>query len=63
MTANLDEAFGGVSRLDPDDIAMRATSYWDASPLQASEILLPRTTEDVSRILTACNAAGQTVVV
>ena len=63
MTANLDEAFGGVSRLDPDDIAMRATSYWDASPLQASEILLPKTTQDVSRILAACNAAGQTVVV
>lgn len=63
MTADLEKAFDGIGCLDPEDIGLRATSYWDASPLQASKVLLPKSTEDVSRILAACNAAGQTVVV
>ncbi len=63
MSCDLEKAFEGISSLDKDDIALRATSYWDASPLEAAKLLLPKSTEEVSRILAACNAAGQTVVV
>lgn len=63
MTVNFEQAFDGISCLEPEDIRMRATSYWDASPLQASKILLPKSTDEVARILASCNEAGQTVVV
>ncbi|MEM9170523.1 MAG: FAD-binding oxidoreductase [Pseudomonadota bacterium] len=52
-----------IAQLEPGDIAARATSYWDASPLQAAAVYLPRSTEEVSRILKACHAADQTIVV
>lgn len=57
------EGLANIDRLDREDIAARATSYWDASSLAATAVLLPRSTQDVSKILKACHAAGQTVIV
>lgn len=52
---------GGV--VASDAIAQRASSYWDASPMQGKVLLRPSSTEQVSRILRLCHAAKQTVVV
>ncbi|PQA89308.1 FAD-binding oxidoreductase [Marinicaulis flavus] len=52
-----------IRRLDRADIAGRATSYWNAAPMDAAEVFLPRSTEEVARILRLCNATGQRVIV
>lgn len=57
------QSLSDIDQLDCVDINARATSYWDSSPLQAATVFLPRSSEDVSRILKACHAAGQTVIV
>lgn len=43
-------------------ITARATSYWNAEPTRARAIVFPRTTNQVSAILKACNDARQTIV-
>jgi len=40
----------------------RATSYWNSAPTRAKAMLLPRSTEEVSRILRWCHDNGQVVV-
>lgn len=45
-----------------DEIAERAVSYWDSSPTKALALLKPRSTEEVSKILSICHAHKQTVV-
>ena len=59
----LDAELSGISQLNADDIALRAASYWSSAPLQAARIFLPRSTEEVSRVLKACNDADRQVVV
>jgi len=51
---------GGV--IEGAEVTQRATSFWDARPCQARAILRPRTTEEVSRVLALCHAAGHPVV-
>ena len=48
--------------LDSAEASARARNYWDAS-LQACALVRPRSTEEVSQVLQACHARGQTVVV
>ncbi len=45
-----------------DAVSARATSYWDPSPTTAKALLKPRSTEEVSRILSICHAYDQTVI-
>ncbi|PHR61473.1 MAG: FAD-binding oxidoreductase [Robiginitomaculum sp.] len=45
------------------DIAMRAVSYWDSSPLHAKALLRPTTTLQISKILKLCHEHNQTVIV
>ena len=52
---------GGV--VSASELAGRATSYWDSSPMQGKALLRPSTTEEVSKIMRLCHAAGQSVVV
>ncbi len=53
----------GVSAvLTGADISARATSYWDASPMQAKALVRPSSTEEVSAVLRLCHEAGQSVV-
>jgi len=44
-------------------VAERATSFWNSAPMQAKAFVLPETTDEVSRLLQCCSAAGQAVVI
>ena len=44
------------------DVRLRAVGWADHSPCQALALVRPAETEQVSRVLAACNAAGQPVV-
>jgi FAD/FMN-containing dehydrogenase len=59
----IDPVLTDVSRLDADDIWARAASYWNPAPLEAAAVFLPRSTEEVARILKACHKASRPVVV
>jgi FAD/FMN-containing dehydrogenase len=48
--------------LTGDDVRARFVSWADHSPCQALAIVRPANTEQVSRVLAACHAAGQPVV-
>jgi len=48
--------------LTGDDVRARSVSWADHSPCQAMAIVRPANTEQVSRVLAACNAARQPVV-
>ena len=48
--------------LSGDDVRRRPVSWMDHSPCQALAIVRPGNTEQVSRVLAACHAAGQPVV-
>ncbi len=53
---------GENRHLPHDDIARRATSYWNSAPMQARAFMMPRSTEEVATLLRWCHARGQTVV-
>lgn len=53
---------GGTRLLVGDAVTDRVTSFWNDSPMQASAIVFPKTTEEVSAILRCCNANNQTVI-
>jgi FAD/FMN-containing dehydrogenase len=44
------------------DLALRATSWSDAAPLQGRVLVRPRTTAEVAAVLALCHAAQQPVV-
>jgi FAD/FMN-containing dehydrogenase len=48
--------------LTGEDVRARSVSWADHSPCQALAIVRPANTEQVSRVLAACHAAGQPVV-
>jgi len=49
--------------LSGDALADRATSYWNASPIQTLAIVKPGSTEEVSRVLALCHELKQSVVI
>jgi FAD/FMN-containing dehydrogenase len=53
---------GADGVLTGDDVRGRAVSWADHSPCQALALVRPADAEQVSRVLAACNAAGQPVV-
>ena len=65
MTIDLQTLIDIVGRdgvLTGDDVRARTVGWADFSPCKALAIVRPSTTEQVSRVLAACNAAGQPVV-
>jgi len=56
------EIVGPDGVLTGDDVRARSVSWADHSPCQALAIVRPANTEQVSRVLAACNAARQPVV-
>jgi len=47
--------------LTGEAVAERSTSFWNPAPMQAKALVRPCTTEELSRVLAACHAAGQPV--
>ncbi len=58
----LKHLLGDNRQLPPDDVARRATSYWNSAPMQARALMLPRSTQEVSAVLRWCHENGQSVV-
>ncbi len=58
----LTQKLGASAVLTGADVSARATSYWDASPMQAKAIVRPTTTHQVSDVLALCHQHGQPVV-
>ncbi len=56
------EELGAKKVLSPTDARERATSYWDASPMNVAALVRPSNTDDVSKALALCNAYGVAVV-
>ncbi|HWJ06623.1 MAG TPA: FAD-binding oxidoreductase, partial [Steroidobacteraceae bacterium] len=48
--------------LTGDRVSTRSTSWGNHAPCQAGAIVRPGSTDEVSRVLAACHAAGQPVV-
>lgn len=63
ILADLRAALGADAVLGPEAVAERASSYWDASPMQARALVRAAGTGDVASALRICHAAGQSVVV
>jgi len=59
---SLIDIVGAEGLLRGDDVRARSVGWADHSPCQALAIVRPSTTEQVSRVLAACNAARQPVV-
>jgi FAD/FMN-containing dehydrogenase len=62
ILAELAAVLGENSVLTGDAVTQRATSYWDPSPTTALALLKPRSTEEVSQVMTICHRHGQAVV-
>ena len=58
----LNKALGPDQVITGDEIAERATSYWDQTPTTALALLKPRNTREVSLALGICHAHGQAIV-
>lgn len=55
-------ALGVDAVLDAAQIATRASSYWDPTPMRAAALVRPRSTAEVSTVLRLCQERGQPVV-
>ena len=62
VVEQLRAALGADAVLVGRDVAARAASWIDPSPLEAAALVRPRTTEQVAAALRICNAAGQGVI-
>ncbi len=58
----LKHLLGENRQLPPDEVARRATSYWNSAPMQARALMLPRSTQEVSAVLRWCHENSQSVV-
>jgi FAD/FMN-containing dehydrogenase len=56
------EALPGLAWLDPGEIGLRQTSFWDASPLSGRALARPATTEQVADLMKLASSSGQTIV-
>ena len=54
---------GAERVLTGDAVTSRVTSFWSDAPMQGKALVLPASTEEVSRVMSACYAQDQTVVV
>ena len=63
LVQTLVSEFGAASVTNSDQLAERATSYWDSSPTEAKALLHLTSTEQVSRAMKICAEQNQTVVV
>ncbi|MCH9694061.1 MAG: FAD-binding oxidoreductase [Gammaproteobacteria bacterium] len=62
ISRTLEDIVGESRVIGPEQIAARATSYWNSTPMQATALVMPSSTEEVAAILKACNEVGQSVI-
>ena len=62
VVSALIEAVGADAVIHGEELAQRATSYWDATPISAIALVRPGTTEQVSQVLRLCHQYQQPVV-
>jgi FAD/FMN-containing dehydrogenase len=62
LLQTLTDILGTEGVLTGDDVRGRSVSWADQGPCQARAIVRPGNTEQVSKVLAACHAAGQPVV-
>ena len=60
--SNLGEIVGARRLLDSAAAAGRVTSFWNPDPMQARALVMPGSTDDVSRVLRTCHDAGQAII-
>jgi FAD/FMN-containing dehydrogenase len=60
--SNLGDIVGTGRVLDSAATAGRQTSFWNPHPMQARALVMPGSTDEVSRVLRACHGAGQAVI-
>ena len=58
----LTELLGEAAVLTGSDVTARASSYWDASPMQAKALVRPASTAEVAAVLRLCHQENQSVV-
>jgi FAD/FMN-containing dehydrogenase len=63
LLTELRECLGDEAVLDSVALASRARNYWDSTPLQARALVRPRSTAELSRVMTLCHSRAQSVVV
>jgi len=63
LVQSLIDEFGADAVIAGKQLAARATSYWDSSPIAAKALLRPTSTEQVSQAMRMCAEQKQTVVV
>jgi FAD/FMN-containing dehydrogenase len=59
---SLRAVLGADAVLGPEQIAERASSYWDPKPMRAAAMVRPRSTAEVAAALKICHEHGQAVV-
>jgi FAD/FMN-containing dehydrogenase len=59
---SLRDVLGDEGVVMGDALAERPRSFWDPAPLRARALLRPRSTDQLSRVMKLCHAAGQPVV-
>ncbi len=60
---DLESIVGSKAVLTGDAVAARSSGVWESGHVKARAIVRPTSTDEVAGILSACNAAGQSVVV
>jgi FAD/FMN-containing dehydrogenase len=63
LVARIRHVLGPDGLLGPEEVAQRATSFWDAAPMRALSLARPENTAQVSAVLALCHAASQPVTV
>jgi FAD/FMN-containing dehydrogenase len=62
LLARINAIVGDEGVVTGDALAGRNCGFWDASPLNATALIRPRTTQEVSEVMALCHHAGQPVV-
>lgn len=62
LLEDLQDIVGKKNVLTGEDVSARARGVWDSASIEALAIVRPKTTDEVSAILSLCNRRGQKVV-
>jgi FAD/FMN-containing dehydrogenase len=62
LIGELSQLLGSGGVLTGDDVSNRSAGIWRDDTIKARAILRPRTTEEVSAVLSRCHQAGQSIV-